>query len=404
MLKHKIISIIMGSLMLSGALIGVNNINNINRINDNTKIVNKVLLASPSSIVGERAVVVNTDNSPLVLYSKASGSSNITSYISVGEMLTIENSGDNFYKVKVQETGAVGYISAHNLQIITSGVNEPCNVVNKVGYIINVSSRVNLRVNATMSSNILAKLSNNTKVNVFGKQGQWYKVNCDGTVGYIYEEYVGISNKVALENESKDNNSNISKVINTGKSNSSKINNVTNVSKANSVSNIDKKVITNADIQSGKYYFTLSKEANNYSVNENILNEKIYSLVKDKIKNTGIFIPSKEEYNIIYNGTQAQKQKLLSKYGPDKLVISAGNTSLDINIHPGVFWNNEFLYEFHVVTLNNLIKAPYTSGYNGCITTNFKLANKEKFNKAVKNREAYTLGLPNPSWTGYLQI
>ncbi len=193
-------------------------------------------------------------------------------------------------------------------------------------------------------------------------------------------------------------------MINTDKSNSSKINNVTKVSKVNSVSNIDQKVITNADIQSGKYYFALSKEANNYSVNENILNEKIYSLVKDKIKNTGVFIPSKEQYNIIYNGTQAEKQKLLSKYGPDKLVISAGNTSLDVNIHPGVFWNNEFLYEFHVVTLSNLIKAPYTSGYNGCITTNFKLANKEKFNKAVENREAYTLGLPNPSWTGYLQI
>lgn len=86
------------------------------------------------------------------------------------------------------------------------------------------------------------------------------------------------------------------------------------------------------------------------------------------------------------------------------MINLANNTSLDVNIHPGVFWNNEFLYEFHVVTLSNLIKAPYTSGYNGCITTNFKLANKEKFNKAVKNREAYTLGLPNPSWTGYLQI
>ena len=224
MLKHKIISIIMGSLMLSGALIGVNDINNINRVNDNTKIVNKVLLAAPSSTVGKRAVVVNTDNSPLVLYSKASGSSNITSYISVGEMLTIESSGDNFYKVKVQETGAVGYISAHNLQIIASGVNEPYSAVNKEGYIINVSSRVNLRANATMHSNILAKLSNNTKINVLGKQGQWYKVNCDGTVGYIYEEYIGLTNtnlKISNGNKSTDTSSHTT--IKTKSSDTSKI-------------------------------------------------------------------------------------------------------------------------------------------------------------------------------------
>ncbi|WP_066869714.1 SH3 domain-containing protein [Clostridium mediterraneense] len=180
MLKHKIIGIIMGTLMISGVMIGTSSISNTKITNDNTKVVNKVLLSAPSS-ANERAVVVNTDNSPLVLYSSADSNSSITSYISVGEMLTILNSGNNFYKVKVQETGVIGYISAHNLQIITSGVNEQYSGVNKKGYIINVSSVVNLRTNATMSSNVLAKLSNNTKINVLGKQGEWYKVDCNGT-------------------------------------------------------------------------------------------------------------------------------------------------------------------------------------------------------------------------------
>ena len=212
MLKHKITGIIMGALMLSGVVLGGSAIHNVKTTNDNTKVVNKVLLAAPSSTVGERAVVVNTNNSPLVLYSNASANSTITSYISVGEMLTIQSAGNNFYKVKVQETGAVGYISAHNLQIITSGVNDPYSEVNKEGYIINVSSRVNLRANATMNSNVLAKLSNNTKINVLGKQGQWYKVNCDGTVGYIYEEYIGLTNtnlKISNDNKLIDTSSHI---------------------------------------------------------------------------------------------------------------------------------------------------------------------------------------------------
>ena len=53
-----------------------------------------------------------------------------------------------------------------------------------------------------MNSNILAKLSNNTKINVLGKQGQWYKVNCNGTIGYIYQEYVGLTNQV-INNSNK---------------------------------------------------------------------------------------------------------------------------------------------------------------------------------------------------------
>ena len=227
MLKHKIISIIMGTLMLSGVMIGANSINNAKTINDNTKVVNKVLLSAPTS-TNERAVVVNTDNSPLVLYSSASASSNITSYISVGEMLTIQASGNNFYKVKVQETGAVGYISAHNIQIITSGVNDPYKDINKEGYIINVSSRVNLRANATMNSEILNKLTNNTKINVLGKQGEWYKVNYDGTVGYIYQEYIGLSSADLSSNK----NININNTK--GNTTSAQSNNVNKVKSNNS--------------------------------------------------------------------------------------------------------------------------------------------------------------------------
>ena len=145
-------------------------------------------------------------------------------------MLTILSSGENFYKVKVQETGSVGYISDNNLQIITSGVNDPYNTVNKKGYIINVSSKVNLRENATMSSNILTKLTNNTKINVLGQQGQWYKVSYEGIVGYIYQEYIGLTNinlKITNINKPVNNSSHIATKVKTSDTSkvSSNINN-----------------------------------------------------------------------------------------------------------------------------------------------------------------------------------
>ena len=202
-------------------------------------------------------------------------------------MLTIESSGDNFYKVKVQETGAVGYISAHNLQIITSGVNDPYSVVNKEGYIINVSSRVNLRANATMSSNILAKLTNNTKINVLGKQGQWYKVNCNGTVGYIYQEYIGI-------NLNESNNTNASGDTNKiNKSNNDVIEN-----SSSNVSSVSGGIINKAQTTSSSKVTTNSSKvksndkvkSNNSAKNSQIVvknAKEALALVKKKIGTTG---------------------------------------------------------------------------------------------------------------------
>lgn len=178
--------------------------------NINTKhAVNKILLSNIVQNDGNQAVVVNTTGAPLVLYSNDNTSSKISSYISVGEMLTIQNSTNGFYKVKVHETGAVGYISKSNLQKILSGVNDSYTAINKKGMIINVSSTVHLRKNATMNSAILNNLRNKTNINILGKQGEWYKVSYNGTVGYIYESYVATLNQ------------NISGVVNNNKTTTS---------------------------------------------------------------------------------------------------------------------------------------------------------------------------------------
>ena len=178
--------------------------------NINTKhAVNKILLSNVVQNDGNQAVVVNTTGAPLVLYSNDNTSSKISSYISVGEMLTIQSSTNGFYKVKVHETGAVGYIAKSNLQKIESGVNASYTSINKKGMIINVSSAVHLRQNATMNSAILNNLGNKTNINILGKQGEWYKVSYNGVVGYIYETYVATLNQ------------NISGIVNSNKTTTS---------------------------------------------------------------------------------------------------------------------------------------------------------------------------------------
>ncbi len=192
-------------------------------ISNNTIGINKTVLAGILNNDGNKACVIN-GNANLVLHTSASNS-NIQSYISVGEMLTINSYSNGYYNVTVQETGATGYIASSNMQKIVSGVGYDLTSLSGTGYVTNVSTVVNLRENATMNSETLAKLKNNTSVTLLGKQGDWYKVNDNGTTGYIYGEYIAIANSNTTSSSSSNSStvtsSNTSKTTGTTKSNSS---------------------------------------------------------------------------------------------------------------------------------------------------------------------------------------
>ena len=156
-----------------------------------THIVNKVLMVSNEKT--NEAVVIN-GNSKMNLYALANGSG-IVSNLSTGEMLTILGQVQNGYcKVRVQETGAVGYINVANMQNILNGNNDSFTQLSGNGQVINVSSNVRLRSNPAIGNNIIGHLTNGTILNILGKQGQWYKVSVNGQVGFIYEEYVSRNN------------------------------------------------------------------------------------------------------------------------------------------------------------------------------------------------------------------
>ena len=186
--------------------------------NISTKIENHVLLSAPATM--NQAVVINTKESPLVLYSEPNSNASISSYISIGEMLTYQKTNSsNFYKVTVAETGATGYISSNNIQIIESGLNQAVTPMNKQGQVINVTRNVVLRSQPDMQGSIMGNYKNNMPITLLGKQGQWYKISISGQTGYMYQEYVGI-----------DNSSNA-----TANSNSRNINNTTVASNSNGV-------------------------------------------------------------------------------------------------------------------------------------------------------------------------
>ncbi len=209
MKRNKIVSILEYSVrnkmlvgILTVSLIGAGGVflSSHSNFQNNTIGINKTVLAGTINNSGNKACVIN-GNDNLVLYTSANNS-NIAGYISVGEMLTINSYSNGYYNVTVQETGATGYIASADMQKIVSGVGDNLTSLSGTAYVTNVSTVVNLRENATMNSETLAKLKNDTSVTLLGKQGDWYKVEANGTTGYIYGEYIAIANSNTTNNSS----------------------------------------------------------------------------------------------------------------------------------------------------------------------------------------------------------
>ncbi|WP_055070214.1 SH3 domain-containing protein [Clostridium massiliamazoniense] len=201
---------------VSSAIIHNNNNDNNHQIKNNKTLLSGVKLG----IKTNRAVVIN-GNDRLNLYGTSNGKG-IVSNLSAGEMLTVLGGNKNFTKVEVQETGIVGYISNSNIKNIYNAENIEMSTLEGSGTIVNVSTAVNLRAGAGINSSVIKEIKGGSSVSILGKQGQWYKINANGSVGYIYGDYVSLNvggnisknNDTSLINSSVKNTS-ISKNLNT---------------------------------------------------------------------------------------------------------------------------------------------------------------------------------------------
>lgn len=219
---------------------------------------NILLMNSNGEVKTSEAVVINGNNS-LVLYGLSNGKG-IISYLSTGEMLSILSNNNGYYKVKVHETGVVGYISKANAKIIFNCENSNLTSLSGTGSIINVSSAVNLREEAGINASIIGKLHNGQVITFLGKQGQWYKVSVDGRVGYVYEEYIstaslGTSKSLSTGSvETSSSSSAVNNVISNGANSVTSSNNslssVNNTNTGSRSSNLNNTTVGNTSSQS----------------------------------------------------------------------------------------------------------------------------------------------------------
>lgn len=132
-----------------------------------------------------------------------------TSYNIIGELSSgtnvqiISQCNSNWYKV--QYNGTTGYVYAPCISIVSGNLSSSL----KTGTVINLSGdiQLNFRLGPSTNDTVIGGLSEGTTFTILSESNGWYKINYDGTIGYVYGYYVSIGNNSSSLSNSSSNTS-----------------------------------------------------------------------------------------------------------------------------------------------------------------------------------------------------
>ena len=157
--------------------------------------------STPSSSASKTGKVVNVTTN-LRVRSGAGTNTSVLGYITNGTNVNITGESGNWYQINFN--GKTGYVAKEYISVSGSsgGTSTPSNsgnqqtptTTNKTGTVVNVTSNLRVRSGASTSSSTLGYLTNGTKVNITGENGNWYQINYNNKVGYVSKDYISVSN------------------------------------------------------------------------------------------------------------------------------------------------------------------------------------------------------------------
>ena len=159
-----------------------------------------------TSLAGKTGKVVNVSTS-LRIRQSPSTSSSVVGSLSAGQTFKINGKNGAWYNIDAQ--GTKGHVHGDYVQVLSGneGSNNQSNnnqsgsqnnnldesYNGKTGKVVNVTTNLRLRSQPNTSSSVLAYLLPNERFTLQGKTSSgWFKVNYNGKVGYLHEEYVKI--------------------------------------------------------------------------------------------------------------------------------------------------------------------------------------------------------------------
>ena len=159
-----------------------------------------------TSLAGKTCKVVNVSTS-LRIRQSPSTSSSVVGSLSAGQTFKINGKNGAWYNIDAQ--GTKGHVHGDYVQVLSGneGSNSGSNnnqsgsqnnnldesYNGKAGKVVNVTTNLRLRSQPSTSSSVLAYLLPNERFTLQGKTSSgWFKVNYNGKIGYLHEDYVKI--------------------------------------------------------------------------------------------------------------------------------------------------------------------------------------------------------------------
>ena len=159
-----------------------------------------------TSLAGKKGTVVNVSTSLRVRQSPSTSSSVVGS-LRGGQTFEIKGKSGSWYYINAN--GLTGYIHGDYVQVLSGNESSNSGSNNnqsgsqnnnldesyngKAGKVVNVTTNLRLRSQPSTSSSVLAYLLPNERFTLQGKTSSgWFKVNYNGKIGYLHEDYVKI--------------------------------------------------------------------------------------------------------------------------------------------------------------------------------------------------------------------
>ena len=166
--------------------------------------------SSSETEINKTGYVYNVSSGGLRVRKEASTSSTVLGTLYSGNSVNIIGETGSWYKIKYNSSYAYvhkDYITDNKPSSESNSGNNSSNnnnssseTMNAIGVVTNVSSNLRVRQQPSSSSLVLGYVLNNEKVNITGKEGNWYKINFKGSTGYVSVDYIRISNGNDTEN------------------------------------------------------------------------------------------------------------------------------------------------------------------------------------------------------------
>lgn len=186
---------------------------------NNTESNNTGNTGSTETEVNKTGYVYNVSSGGLRVRKEASTSSTVLGTLYSGNSVNIVGETGSWYKIKYNSSYAYvhkDYITENKPSSesssntgnssSTTDSNNSSQTINTAGVVTNVSSNLRVRKQPSSSAVVLGYLLNNEKVNITGKEGNWYKIDFKGSVGYVSADYIKIStgNDSSIGNNNSD--------------------------------------------------------------------------------------------------------------------------------------------------------------------------------------------------------